>query len=61
MAEKKPNFIFVLMDNVGYGEPGCYGGGILRGAPTRRIDKRATEGMRLTNFNVSALRAARPL
>ena len=54
MGQKKPNFVFVLMDNVGYGEPGCYGGGILRGAPTPRIDKLATEGMRLTNFNVEA-------
>jgi arylsulfatase len=28
----------MLMDNLGYGEVGCYGGGILRGAPTPRID-----------------------
>jgi arylsulfatase A-like enzyme len=33
---------------------GVYGGGILRGAPTPRIDKLATEGMRLLNFNVEA-------
>jgi arylsulfatase len=33
---------------------GCYGGGITRGAPTPRIDKLATEGTRLTNFNVEA-------
>jgi len=51
---KKPNIVFVLMDNLGYGEPGCYGGGILRGAPTPRIDKLATEGTRLLNFNVEA-------
>ena len=31
-----------------------YGGGILRGAPTPRIDKLASEGTRLTNFNVEA-------
>jgi arylsulfatase len=49
---KKPNIVFILMDNLGYGEVGCYGGGILRGAPTPRIDKLATEGMRLLNFNV---------
>src|SRR5438552_7579863 len=42
------------MDNLGYGEVGCYGGGILRGAATPRIDKLATEGMRLLNFNVEA-------
>jgi len=51
---KKPNIVFILTDNLGYGELGCYGGGILRGAPTPRIDKLATEGMRLLNFNVEA-------
>src|SRR4026209_719070 len=52
--EKKPNIVFMLMDNLGYGELGVYGGGILRGAPTPRIDKLASEGMRLLNFNVEA-------
>src|SRR5262249_10953264 len=33
---------------------GIYGGGILRGAPTPRIDKLASEGTRLLNFNVEA-------
>jgi len=50
----KPNIVFVLMDNVGFGEPGCYGGGITRGAPTPRIDTLAAEGTRLINFNVEA-------
>ena len=50
----KPNIVFILMDNLGFGEVGCYGGGITRGAPTPRIDKLATEGTRLTNFNVEA-------
>src|SRR5215471_20760702 len=50
----KPNILFILMDNLGYGEVGCYGGGELRGAPTPRIDKLAGEGTRLTNFNVEA-------
>jgi arylsulfatase len=50
----QPNIVFVLMDNVGYGEPGCYGGGITRGAPTPRIDQLAAEGTRLLNFNVEA-------
>jgi arylsulfatase A-like enzyme len=51
---KKPNIVFMLMDNLGYGELGCYGGGILRGAATPRIDALAGEGMRLLNFNVEA-------
>jgi arylsulfatase A-like enzyme len=50
----KPNIVFILMDNLGYGELGAYGGGITRGAPTLRIDQLAAEGMRLTNFNVEA-------
>ena len=51
---KKPNIVFILMDNLGYGEVGSYGGGMLRGAPTPRIDKLAAEGTRLLNFNVEA-------
>jgi arylsulfatase A-like enzyme len=50
----KPNIVFMLMDNLGYGELGVYGGGILRGAPTPNIDRLASEGMRLLNFNVEA-------
>jgi len=53
-AEGKPNIVLILGDNVGYGELGVYGGGILRGAPTPRIDRLAGEGMRLLNFNVEA-------
>ena len=53
-AEAKPNIVLILADNLGYGELGVYGGGILRGAPTPRIDRLAGEGMRLLNFNVEA-------
>jgi arylsulfatase len=51
---RKPNIVLMLTDNLGYGELGIYGGGILRGAPTPRIDKFASEGTRLLNFNVEA-------
>jgi len=51
---KRPNIVLVLADNLGWGELGCYGGGILRGAPTPRIDQLASEGLRLTNFNVES-------
>src|SRR4051812_33172516 len=54
VPEKKPNIVFILMDNLGYGEVGVYGGGVVRGAPTPRIDRPAAEGTRLTNFNVEA-------
>jgi arylsulfatase len=50
----KPNFVFILADNLGYGELGCYGGGLLRGAPTPIIDRLAREGLRLLNFNVES-------
>jgi Sulfatase len=45
---QKPNVVFILADNVGYGDLGPYGGGELRGAPTPRIDQLAREGLRLT-------------
>lgn len=45
-----PNIVYFLVDNLGCGELGCYGGGILRGADTRRIDTFAGEGMKLLNF-----------
>jgi arylsulfatase len=58
MAQRReslsPNIVFVLADNLGWGELGCYGGGVLRGAPTPRIDQLASEGLRLTNFNVES-------
>ena len=50
----KPNIVLVLMDNFGWGEVGVYGGGVLRGAATPRIDSLAEEGVRLTNYNVEA-------
>jgi len=50
----KPNIVLVLMDNFGWGELGVYGGGVLRGAATPRIDRLASEGLRLTNYNVEA-------
>ena len=53
-GENKPNIVLVLMDNFGYGEIGVYGGGVLRGAPTPRIDSLADEGFQLTNYNVEA-------
>lgn len=48
----KPNVVFILADNVGYGDLGSYGGGELRGAPTPRLDEMAHEGLRLTQYLV---------
>lgn len=49
---KKPNIVFMLADNLGYGDLGCYGGGEVRGMPTPRIDQLASEGLRFTQFLV---------
>jgi len=51
-AQPKPNVVFILADNVGYGDLGPYGGGELRGAPTPRIDQLAREGLKLTQYLV---------
>jgi arylsulfatase len=48
--QKKPNIVFILLDNVGWGTFGAYGGTI----PTPRIDKFASEGIRFNNYNVEA-------
>jgi arylsulfatase A-like enzyme len=50
----KPNILFILADNLGYGELGVYGGGATRGAPTPRLDRLSAEGLRLTNMNMEA-------
>jgi arylsulfatase len=49
MADK-PNVVFMLADNVGWGDLACYGGLV----PTPRLDKLAQEGTRFTNFNAEA-------
>ena len=47
---KKPNIIYILVDDLGYGELGVQGGGAMRGAPTPQIDRMAHEGMLLNGF-----------
>jgi arylsulfatase len=47
-----PNIVFILTDNLGYGEVGAYGGGLTRGAPTPRIDSLAQDGTRFLNVNM---------
>lgn len=43
---KKPNIIYILTDDVGWGELGWQGGGKHRGTPSPELDKMAYEGMR---------------
>ena len=49
-AADKPNIVFILVDNVGWGDFSVYGGT----TPTPRIDKLAGEGIRFNNYNVEA-------
>lgn len=46
----QPNIVFILCDNVGWGDFAVYGGG----TPTPRIDKFASEGIRFNNYTVEA-------
>ena len=46
---RKPNILWVVVDDMGYGDPGCYGGGAAVGAATPNIDKLAAGGLKLTS------------
>lgn len=46
-AADKPNIIFVLADDLGYGDLGCYGQKIIQ---TPCLDRMAAEGLRFTQF-----------
>jgi arylsulfatase len=43
---KKPNIVYILTDDIGWGELGWQGGGKHRGTPTPTLDRMAQEGMR---------------
>ena len=46
---RRPNVLVILFDDVGWGDFGCYGGGVAVGAPTPNIDHLAREGLLLTS------------
>jgi arylsulfatase len=50
MSDSRPNIVFLLCDNVGWGDFSCYGGI----TPTPRIDALASEGIRFKNYIVEA-------
>ncbi|MBS0196504.1 MAG: sulfatase-like hydrolase/transferase [Planctomycetes bacterium] len=50
-VERRPNIIFILADDLGYGDVGCYGQKVIR---TPRIDRMATEGVRFTSYYAGA-------
>ncbi|MDR1153426.1 MAG: sulfatase-like hydrolase/transferase [Bacteroidales bacterium] len=43
----RPNIIFILTDDMGFGDVGCYGGKFV---PTPCIDQMAAEGLRFTQY-----------
>ena len=46
-AADRPSMIFILADDLGYGDLGCYGQKLIR---TPRLDRMAREGLRFTDF-----------
>ena len=46
-AQKAPNVVFILADDLGYGDLGCYGQKLIK---TPNLDKLAAEGIRFTQF-----------
>ena len=47
---RKPNIIFIVSDDFGYGDAGAYLGGEARGMPTPNLDRMAAEGMQFLSF-----------
>lgn len=57
--QRSPNVVLMICDDLGYGDPGCYGSNL----PTPNLDGMASRGLRFTRFNsahpiCSASRAA---
>lgn len=50
-AATKPNIIFILADDLGYGEVGCFGQKVIQ---TPNLDRMAADGMRFTQFYAGA-------
>jgi arylsulfatase A-like enzyme len=44
---ERPSFLIIFIDDMGYGDPGCFGG---KAARTPEIDRLAAEGTRFTSF-----------
>src|SRR5690348_18286995 len=48
-AERLPNVVIIFVDDMGYGDLGCYGA---KGYATPNLDRMAAEGIRFTDFYV---------
>ncbi|WP_395741386.1 sulfatase-like hydrolase/transferase [Prosthecobacter sp.] len=49
-AAEKPHIIFILVDDMGWGDPSCFGGKV----PTPHMDRLAKEGMQFRQFYVAS-------
>ena len=47
VAQRGPNIVLIVADDLGYGELGCYGQQLIE---TPHIDQLARDGMRFTQF-----------
>ncbi len=50
-APRQPNLVFILADDLGYGELGCYGQQVIS---TPQLDQMARDGLRFTHFYAGA-------
>jgi arylsulfatase A len=50
-AERPPNFVLVFIDDLGYGDLGCYGS---KRTETPHLDQLAKDGTRFTDFHTAA-------
>lgn len=50
-APQKPNLIWIMADDLGYGDLGCYGQKVIS---TPHLDRMAREGMRFTHYYAGA-------
>ena len=48
-AGQRPNIVWLVVDDMGYGDPGAFGGGAAIGAATPNMDRLAREGLKLTS------------
>lgn len=53
-TEKKPNVVYIVMDDLGFAQLNCYGSTI----ETANIDRLAKEGLRFNNFHTTAVCSA---
>lgn len=51
LAAEQPNLIWIMADDLGYGELGCYG---QKTIATPQLDRMAEEGIRFTQFYAGA-------